>query len=374
MTPTSLKTYTLKDLAQMAKKRGVHGWHAMRKDQLVRALVRVAKGSASDTKVSKKVSAPVRRATVAKLQSRNGKLTTVSSKSPRVVKRIEEAKARFDRNKNLSSSSNGQAKDRLVAMVRGPYWLHACWELTPSGVSRAQVALGQDWHTAKPILRLLAISSGGATSNSERIVRDVPIHGGVKNWYIDVLDPPQSYRLEIGYLGSTGKFFSLARSNVVTTPPAASTDEMVDPHWSDVAENCDKIYAMSGGFSPDNSSTELQELFEERMRRPMGSPMVTRYGVGAESLLPRLREFEFELDAELIVYGSTRPDSYVTLQGEPVKLRADGSFTVRLEMPNRRQVIPVVASSKDGVEQRTIVLAVERNTKVMEPVVRDSGE
>jgi uncharacterized protein len=42
--------------------------------------------------------------------------------------------------------------------------------------------------------------------------------------------------------------------------------------------------------------------------------------------------------------------------------------------PNRRQVLPVVASSKDGAEQRTIVLAVERNTKVMETVHRDSSD
>jgi hypothetical protein len=31
----------------------------------------------------------------------------------------------------------------------------------------------------------------------------------------------------------------------------------------------------------------------------------------------------------------------------------------------------VVASSSDGVEQHTIVLAVDRNTKVMEPVIRE---
>jgi hypothetical protein len=34
----------------------------------------------------------------------------------------------------------------------------------------------------------------------------------------------------------------------------------------------------------------------------------------------------------------------------------------------------VVASSCDGVEQRTIVLAVDRNTKVMEPIIRSPGE
>ena len=42
-------------------------------------------------------------------------------------------------------------------------------------------------------------------------------------------------------------------------------------------------------------------------------------------------------------------------------------------LPDRRQVIPVIASSPDGVEQRTIILAVERNTKVLERVIRDPG-
>jgi len=60
------------------------------------------------------------------------------------------------------------------------------------------------------------------------------------------------------------------------------------------------------------------------------------------------------------------------LRGEPVRLEPDGTFTMRFELPDRRQVLPVVASSGDGVEQRTIVLAVERNTKVMEPVIRES--
>jgi hypothetical protein len=57
-----------------------------------------------------------------------------------------------------------------------------------------------------------------------------------------------------------------------------------------------------------------------------------------------------------------------------VHLRPDGSFAVRFNLPDRRHVLPVVASSGDGGEQRTIVLAVDRNTKVMEPVMREPGE
>src|SRR5688500_8603336 len=42
MTADKLNSYTLKDLTTLARKRGVAGWHGMRKDQLVRALLKLA--------------------------------------------------------------------------------------------------------------------------------------------------------------------------------------------------------------------------------------------------------------------------------------------------------------------------------------------
>ena len=45
-----------------------------------------------------------------------------------------------------------------------------------------------------------------------------------------------------------------------------------------------------------------------------------------------------------------------------------------MEFGNNRQVIPIVAESLDGVQQRTIVVGVERNTKVLEMVTRDPNE
>ena len=444
MTADSLNSYTMKDLAQMAKRRGVHGWHSMRKDQLVQALVRAAKSAAAKGKLKQKVAAsrrsaparttaarttaartpaartPAARAPAARTTSSaaaanvrhkaaqingasesNGAAKSIGAKpivaksngaksgaakpaparkptNPFALRRIEQAKAKISHSKNLAGMTvNGKArhvaKDRLVVMVRGPYWLHAYWELTRQGVERAEAALSQEWHAAKPILRVLEVSGGATTSSAESQVRDIEIHGGVNNWYVDVNDPPKSYRLDVGYLAPSGKFYVLARSNVVTTPKAGSSDA-IDENWSEVAEDFDKIYAMSGGYAPEGPSAELQELFEERLRRPMGSPMVTRYGAGVEGLLPKKREFNFELDAELIVYGVTDPGAHVTLQGEPVKLRPDGTFTVRFSMPNCRQVIPAVACSRDGFEQRTIVLAVERNTKTMEPLIRDGND
>jgi hypothetical protein len=205
------------------------------------------------------------------------------------------------------------------------------------------------------------------------VAREIAIHGGVKTWYIDIHDSNKTYRVDIGYLAANGKFFSLARSNAVTTPKPGNSDHL-DQNWSDIAENCEKIYALSGGYSDEGGNGELQELFEERLGRPMGSPVATRFGVGADKMLTRQRDFDFSVDAEMIIYGATKPNAHVTLGGTPVKLRPDGTFSARLSMPDRRQVLPVVASSPDGVEQRTVVLAVERNTKVMEPMIKESNE
>jgi len=430
MTADKLSNCTCKDLAEMARKRGVSGWHAMRKDQLAKALVRASqKKQAAARRVAKAVVAtrrstanhaerpkPKARQAVARqttvrqtivrqptVRPPSGRLPVArppvarkveppQPKNPHVLRRLQQARSKLARWKNLAfdtanghstngASTNGQAtngkaapivRDRLVVMVRDSYWLHAYWELSRQGVERAEAAMSQEWHSAKPILRLLEVTGGGTTCSAECHSRDIEIHGGVNNWYVDVVDPPKSYRMDIGYRAESGKFFVLCRSNVVTTPPAGASDA-IDKNWVAVAENFDKIYALSGGYAADGPNLELQQLFEERLRRPMGSPMSTRFGSGAEALAPKKRDFAFELDAELIVYGTTEPDAHVTLQGEPVRLRPDGSFTVRYSMPNCRQVIPAVASSANGLEQRTVVLAVERNTKVMEPLIRDSN-
>jgi hypothetical protein len=386
-TAASLRTHSIKDLGKIANQLGVAGWRSMRKDELVRALMVAARSKAGTRR-----SAPPKRAKasvevrVAGPSARRGKPVP---KNPRVSRRIQRANEERARHKDLAggeeggNGSNGGVqrrnvapaggKDRIILLVRDAYWLQAVWELTRQSVERAQAAMAEHWHTAHPALRLIQLDAGATTSAAERVVREIEIHGGVRTWYIDLQDAQKSYRVDIGYLGANGKFFSLARSNAVTAPRPGNTDEL-DQNWSDIAENCEKIYALSGGYSDESGTRELQELFEERLGRPMGSPVATRFGVGADKSLMRQRDFLFSVDAEIIVYGATRPNAHVTLGGTPIKLRPDGTFSARLSMPDRRQVLPVVASSPDGVEQRTVVLAVERNTKVMEPMIKEANE
>ena len=367
ITAAKLRDRTVKDLAVMAKRKGIPGWHSMRKEQLVRALLRRAKADAAKRNRSK-------RGKQTATKSRGSRSAKKKDVSARVQTRLKKIRARLTQAKDLAqkpnSTGNGHAKDRLVVMVRGSYWLQAYWELTRQSVERARAAMGQHWHAAQPVLRLTEVTRDGTTSSARKLIRDIKIHGDVDNWYIDVQEPPKSYQLEIGYLAPCGKFFSLARSNVVSTPEARTSNSS-DSNWSGVADDFDRIYALSGGYAEQGEHSDLKEVFEEQLQRPMGSPMVTRFGLGAGAVGHEPRHLPFEVDAELIVYGATDPNAHVTLKGEPIRLQNDGTFTIRFALPNRRQVLPVVASSGDGVEQRTIVLAVERNTKVMEPVIRE---
>jgi hypothetical protein len=271
-----------------------------------------------------------------------------------------------------TANSNGHSKDRIMLMARDSFWLHAYWQISLSSVQRAEAALREDWHGAKPILRVFDVSSEDTTSSSERHVRDIDLHGSVNNWYIDVANPSRSYRVDIGYLSRRGRFYALAHSNVVTAP-AIGANEAIDEHWASVQEQFERIYAMSGRPDQAPGGSDSTRPLEDRLRRPLDSAPWANFVLGSLTT-GRKRRFWFDLDAELIVHGSTQPSSRVTLQGERVSLRPDGTFTMRFRLPDKRLIIPATAASPEGCEERTIVLAVERNTKELEPMVHETRE
>ena len=302
----------------------------------------------------------------------------IDPKTARIRAQIRKRRETLQKNRDLSTSMlvggspNGKSskakkttprRDRVALLVRDSFWLQATWEITRASVQRAEASLAEQWHTAIPTLRLLAVGDVDGSS-TESVAREIPIHGGVNNWYIDVDDPPSRFRVLIGYATSNGEFYTLCRSNVVETP-RPNACERLDEHWHDIAEDYERIYSLSGGYETDGG--DLKEVFEERLQRSMPHRGDQGQSVADPSLL-RHSKLPFKVDAELIVFGRTLPTASVQIAGKPVKLQPDGSFTVRIELPDRRQVLPVTTESRDGLRQRTTVLAVERNTKVMETV------
>ena len=309
-----------------------------------------------------------------------------SNTNPAIVAKIRSAQAEKELRKDLAQTAPKtsltplnpipqivKGKDRLILMVRDPYWIHAHWDIMRHSVDRAKAALAENWHTVKPILRLLKLDDSGTTNNSEVIHRDIEIHGGVRNWYIDVETPPSRFKMLMGYLCANGRFYELARSNIVTTP-APGGKEATDDHWADIATDAEHIYSMSGGYGDDTQTGDLTEVFEEKLKRTMDADVLSQFGSGAEGSLKRHKQFHFDVNAELVVFGSTHPEAHVSVGTEPVKVRSDGTFSIRLPLPDRRQVLPATAKSRDGVDEQTVVIAVERNTKVMEPVSSDTED
>jgi uncharacterized protein len=385
MTAAELKTRTVRDLANLAKKKKVPGWHSMRKEELVKALLKQRLGDGSRSNGDRPngngsngngAKGNGAKGNGTKGNGSNGRNVATSAPSPKASRQLAEIHAKLAEAKDLTFRSmledDGLAKDRLVVMVRDPFWLHVYWELNRKSVERAKAALGQYWHGARPVLRLCEVLREGVTTSTRQSLRDIEIRGGANNWYVDVPPSPKSYQLDIGYLAPGSKFYCMARSNIVSMPSATDHDAFAK-NWAEVAKDFDRMFALSGGYSEPETGGELKEALEERLQRPLGDP-ATAFGPGATGFFAHPSDFEFHVDTELIVHGATRPDAHVTLRGETVPLRNDGTFAVRFNLPDRRHVLPMVAYSGDGAEQRTIVLAVDRNTKVMEPVSHDSAE
>ena len=235
--------------------------------------------------------------------------------------------------------------------------------------------MGHYWHSAIPVLRLFRLHTDGTSYPKRHLIRDIPIHGGVNNWYLEVDNPPSMFQVELGYLSREKRFYPLVSSNTVETPQRQIVDELdkLDGNWRGVAEDLGRIYKLSGG---DGGNQELKKVFEEQLRRPMSAPLLSRYraskqGAGTEKTR---RNFLFNVDADVIVHGKTDPSVQVTIRNEPIKINEDGTFSVRFSLPEKRHVFPIEAEGSDGVEMQRVILTIERNTRTLETLFQEYTE
>lgn len=73
--------------------------------------------------------------------------------------------------------------------------------------------------------------------------------------------------------------------------------------------------------------------------------------------------FWFNVNAELIVYGATLPDARLTVDGQPMALRPDGTFTLRFALPDGDYRLELQATADDDSEERTARLKFVRATR-----------
>ncbi|MDR0521270.1 MAG: DUF4912 domain-containing protein [Planctomycetaceae bacterium] len=402
-TSAELNSLTAADLGTLAKKIAVPGWSKMRKEDLVRTLAAKSRNRTINDIISKYINGgfksksvpakPVKTAETPKKQASSKKTEVKEPKKeknppklpapePKPVEppnNVTIALPNFLGKKGLrrdiSTRADESKPDRLVLMVRDPFWLHAYWEVGQKTMERTKVSLGHLWYSSIPVLRLFRLFSDGMSAPKRQLLRDVPVHGGVNNWYLDVINPPSSFLVELGYLTKEKKFLAVVSSNIVETPQQQVIDELdkLDGNWKGVADDLGRVFKLSS--STDGNNQELKEVLEEQLGRPMSQQLLSRYRIAKQGSIEKTRRnFHFSVDADLIIKGKADPNVQITVRNEPVVLNPDGTFSVRFGLPEKRHLFPIEAEGSDGVEMQRIILTIERNTRILETVIQEPNE
>lgn len=241
----------------------------------------------------------------------------------------------------------------IFVMVRDPYWLFTYWELRCDRSAEILESQGANAEESCPVLRVYDLTEGGAHSD----YFDIALSENSHNWYVRV-SANRSYAVEVGRLLRDGRFIALARSNQVRTPRDAMS-EIIDERW--VGIDFERMYALSGGWQAGRSSADLKRMMEERLWGSITSGSGAMSG-RPESSIEGPRSFRFELNCELVVYGSTEPDALVTIEGKPVKLSPDGTFRLQVALPDGIYRFSTTARSADGLEVRNLTPVIQRTT------------
>lgn len=377
MTTTELRALTRKELDTMAKRLNVPGRHAMKKEELVKTLVSVRRKK--NKTIDRKGNNGVSHAT-GKSRNSRGSNGHAGGNGKKFVKNGQSVNppvgrppvSRPNRLRSSEYSENGSSpeasKDRLVAQVLDSHWLHAVWSLSLGIFDRARAALGAGWHQAVPIIRVFEIGGEDEPSGATTWVKDIEIQGNVDHWYVPVESASCSYTLQIGYRTADGNFFTLARSNKVTTPQENSpaTTER-DQNGRQSSRSNGSMHAGCFGNNEKYGEGEQPPLWKNDFYS--NSIEADENGSnGNDSDQCRInKEFQITLQTELIIHGTAHPDSELTCLGNVVALDESGRFSFRLAFLEGRQVIPVAAVTPDGKEKYTTVLGIMRNTKELGP-------
>lgn len=254
-------------------------------------------------------------------------------------------------------------QDRMILQLRDPWWLHTYWEVRNDTIERIKRELNDAFYKAKYILRVYDVSNISFNGRNSHRHFDIEINEYANSWYINAAGPGRSWCVDFGLLLSDGRFVMILRSNTVSSPldgPSWITDE----EWMIPEEMFARLYGMGFGLG---QSSPVGKAWQERVKHALFSGVLASPGMASMASpvkrIPKDRKFWLVVDCELIVYGATEPDAKVTVQDREIKLRPDGTFSLRFALPNGKQVIPVKAVSSDEIEERTITPIVSRETK-----------
>jgi hypothetical protein len=146
----------------------------------------------------------------------------------------EERKDIFKDIKNLPEHYN---KDKLVFMVRDPYWAFTYWEISDC------LKNNHNLFTEEKYLRVYDITDSNNQDKPDYFF-DIKLTDIAQNWYIKLPKANSTYFLDFGYF-KDGKFINILRSNVASSPRDSISDK-IDVEWMMPDEDYRRLLEASG--------------------------------------------------------------------------------------------------------------------------------
>jgi hypothetical protein len=304
---------------------------------------------------------------------------------------------------HLGELPDAYGTGRVFLTARDPHWLYAYWDLNWQQIAdyRGQSSDG------RVLLRLFE-------KNHTAPAQELSLQNDSRNWYIPVNKAATTYTAELGFWRHDGQFHVINRSREATTPPDVLSPDttarfvtipiditfrdllnIIRAHMKDGEHLADALHRLQaagfrfpfqvglklGPWSEEQEralehilggdllrriqvgSFEISEWLRRRLQEQLGSAVFSAFSPGGASWSAAPQKgFWFAVNAELIIYGATEPDAKVTVDGKPIKLRSDGTFSFHYAFPDGEYRMPIVAVSRAGDDQRGVELAFKRST------------
>ncbi len=284
----------------------------------------------------------------------------------------------------------------LVLIDVDPRRLHAFWNLPLSRIEAIQQALPPSEVSSAPMVLRISHADG-----SEPF--DVEVQGLQSQTYVDIWDEERSYRATLGLRLADGSLAVLIEGGTVTLPrtgplPHLASTRVVEPpaYGRMVARGVQPVAARvpavgagstAGGDGPEAAASQpaaAETLFEPFASPPVGGgehepallagdaaaeptpgneeltvasewvtadggarPLELENALTLSSYVLGRESVQLEVNAELRVFGRTRPGSELKLFGRRVAVRPDGTFSITRPLPNGALVLTALLTGAD---------------------------
>lgn len=111
-------------------------------------------------------------------------------------------------------------------------WVLIRWQLSTETLRRARTSLDWEFHSARPILRLIDITEQDERQTAAVRVSDIELEGEVTGWCLRIPHPARKYAVHLGLLADGGRFHVLVRSRPLVMPDHGAVAVLLQPEES----------------------------------------------------------------------------------------------------------------------------------------------